>query len=536
MLSNSRKRDLREHIFYHLDGLVVAPSAYTLYQRGILDLILRKKAITLNEIIEEIPANKGYLNVALRVLGSQGWLEYVVDNATATVHINTTPTTEIASKFILLYTKSIGYLKLTEIHGFRKLNKEIIDSLQSVFDEYISFSKPSASTPAHNIEKQIHNHIEGIIIAPLAVILGMGGMFHKYFMEASFKPEEYHKEPELFERALNILTHFEWFDKKNDTYSFTEKGLFFAKRASAYGVTVSYLPTLRSLNELIFGDYKNIRLPYSDGTEKHVDREMNVWGSGGAHAAYFKKIDEIILGIFNKEPINKQPKGILDMGCGNGAFLIHLYNLIEKQTLRGKHLDKHPLLLVGADYNDAALKVTRANMIQADIWAKVIWGDISDPKQLQNNLKENYNISLGELLNVRTFLDHNRIWSPPEIKNPEISSSTGAFVHLGQLIPNNDVEQNLKEHLERWKPYVQKYGLLVIELHTIPPDVTAKNSGKTPATAYDATHGYSDQFIVEIDVFEKAANKAGLFIASNTFARFPDSELATISISLLKGK
>merc|ERR1719450_55091 len=27
----------------------------------------------------------------------------------------------------------------------------------------------------------------------------------------------------------------------------------------------------------------------------HVDREMNVWGSGGAHSAYFKKIDEIVL-------------------------------------------------------------------------------------------------------------------------------------------------------------------------------------------------------------------------------------------------
>ena len=39
----------------------------------------------------------------------------------------------------------------------------------------------------------------------------------------------------------------------------------------------------------------------------HVNRKMNVWGSGGAHKLYFKKIDEIILEIFNK-PLEKQPQ------------------------------------------------------------------------------------------------------------------------------------------------------------------------------------------------------------------------------------
>ena len=59
--------------------------------------------------------------------------------------------------------------------------------------------------------------------------------------------------------------------------------------------------------------------------EKTVDREMNVWGSGGAHSTYFKVVDEIIINIFNK-PIEEQPKGILDMGCGNGAFIEHIFN------------------------------------------------------------------------------------------------------------------------------------------------------------------------------------------------------------------
>ena len=80
---------------------------------------------------------------------------------------------------------------------------------------------------------------------------------------------------------------------------------------------------------------------------QHVNREMNVWGSSSAHATYFKKIDEIIIDLFNK-PLEKEPKGIVDMGCGNGAFRQHIFEVIDQRTQRGKMLDEHPLFLVGA--------------------------------------------------------------------------------------------------------------------------------------------------------------------------------------------
>ena len=77
--------------------------------------------------------------------------------------------------------------------------------------------------------------------------------------------------------------------------------------------------------------------------------------------------------------------------------------------------------------------------------------------------------------------------------------------------------------------------MLIIELHTISPKLTSNNIGKTAATAYDATHGYSDQYILEVDVFRKMAAKAGLKPDDAHFAKFPNSELATVSINLLKG-
>ena len=64
--------------------------------------------------------------------------------------------------------------------------------------------------------------------------------------------------------------------------------------------------------------------------------------------------------------------------------------------------------------------------------------------------------------------------------------------------------------------------------------LSSANLGKTAATAYDATHGFSDQFIVEIEVFNKAAAAAGLFPVEKHFTKFPNSELGTVSINLLK--
>ena len=165
----------------------------------------------------------------------------------------------------------------------------------------------------------------------------------------------------------------------------------------------------------------------------------------------------------------------------------------------------------------------------------MIWGDIGRPDTLAADLKDDYNIALQDLLNVRTFLDHNRIWEVPKNKHNTVSASTGAYVSGGERLNNNDVEASLLEHLQKWKPFVEKFGLLIIELHTISSELTSENLGKTAATAYDATHGYSDQYILEVDVFRTAALNAGLTPDDKHFVRFPDSELATVSINLLKG-
>ncbi|TYA57332.1 class I SAM-dependent methyltransferase [Formosa maritima] len=533
MLTKQDKEQLRGTIFRHLDGLVTATTAYSLYKKGVLDYILKNKKASLKELTSHFKANEGYLNVALRILCSQGWLIQHLDNSTNTVSYEINKNSKEAFQLIPLYEDAVKLLSYSEKFPEERIGSDAFIALERIFKKY---EKSFGLADESDIEYQILKHIEGCIVGPIIVLLGVNGLFHKYFMEASFTAEEYHKNPESFKKILDFFSYLGWFKKKKNTYQFTDEGLFFAKRASAYGVTVSYLPTFLALDELFFGNPLILKTESPNDTEKHVHREMNVWGSGGAHTTYFKIVDQVVIELFNK-PIDEQPKGILDMGCGNGAFIQHIFDVIEHQTLRGNMLEEHPLLLVGADFNQAALKVTRANLIKADIWAKVIWGDIGRPDLLSKDLKEDYNIDLKDLLNVRTFLDHNRIWEEPKTKTKtnRTSLSTGAYAFQGKRLNNNLVEDSLLEHLQKWKPFVEKFGLLIIELHTINPELTASNLGKTAATAYDATHGFSDQYILEIDVFKSIAKEAGLHPDERYFSKFPDNNLATVSINLLKG-
>ncbi|MBK6996792.1 MAG: class I SAM-dependent methyltransferase [Lewinellaceae bacterium] len=537
-LTKPDKAALRATIFRHLDGIATAPTAYALLEKGVLEHLLKFGEADVAELATSFRANEGYLNVALRVLCSQGWLDCVVDNANNRVLYRTNTNSATAFDLCHLYKDVVELLRFSGRFHKRKFERAPFTVLEKIFRKYQDHYgiELSENPEIRSIQDQVLKHIEGIAIGPSIVALGMGGMFHKYFMEASFKPEEFHEDAESFDKILDFFAFLGWFEKKGQTYRFTETGLFFARRASAYGVTVSYIPTFRNLDELIFGDPEILWNTPPGAPELHVDREMNVWGSGGAHTTYFKKIDEVVIDLFNR-PLEEQPKGIVDMGCGNGAFLQHIFEVIAQRTLRGQMLDEYPLFLVGADFNEVALRVSRANLTKADIWAKVIWGDIGRPDLLARDLRDDYGIALEDLLNVRTFLDHNRPWEPPETASPSrISSSTGAYAYRGKRISNNDAEASLLQHLRRWSPYVQKFGLLVIELHTVPPERTAANLGHSAATAYDATHGFSDQYILEVDIFNQIAAEAGLSPDPEHFSKFPDSDLATVSVNLLKGE
>ena len=58
--------------------------------------------------------------------------------------------------------------------------------------------------------------------------------------------------------------------------------------------------------------------------------------------------------------------------------------------------------------------------------------------------------------------------------------------------------------------------------------------GNTPSAAYEATHGYSDQYIVEYNIFIECAQVAGFEIDLEHNQLFPNSNKPMISINIFK--
>ena len=529
ILNKQERVEIRKRIFLHLDGWALIPSIYALHKLDILSHFLEKNKWSLNDLNKITKTNEGYLNVALRILASQGYLLRKIDNVSDKIHLEITTT---GIQAIELVTHYKTFYNLIQSYSIRPKNLMSDAANMDLLEEAWNQLKCFKNHHNNELRTRMAFHMEGILLGPIMVGLGINNKLENLNENYILSSKKLGINKRTFNWIIEIFEHLNFISTTNSEKRFNNKGIFYAKRASAYGVTVSYLPTFAQLETLLIGNPNKLWEKTADGDESHVYRYMNVWGSGGAHSTYFKKIDEIIIEIFNR-PINEQPKGIIDVGCGDGTFIHHVYNIISEKTARGKILSKHPLLIVGADYNKKARVATRNKMNAENITAEIVFGDISDPENLNKMLFEKHGIRLGELLNTRTFLDHNRIYQKPS-KTELTTKSEGAFAYRGRRIPNNELFQNLYNHLKSWAPFLKKFGLLIVELHSIKSKDTASNIGKSLATPYDATHGYTDQYIIEHSCFINAAKHAGLAPIEKHSFKFPDNQTTTVSIQLLK--
>ena len=74
-MDREEKKRLRGILFRHLDGIAVGPTISALHEAGISEYILQNPHFSFQQLSGEFETNGGYLNVALRLLASQGWLQ-----------------------------------------------------------------------------------------------------------------------------------------------------------------------------------------------------------------------------------------------------------------------------------------------------------------------------------------------------------------------------------------------------------------------------------------------------------------------------
>ena len=511
----------KKELFSHINGITLIPTLDALIKTNLIDIIINQGSFSINSIHNEKRVNKGYINITIRLLYSMGFLDFKIDNNNELKNIYITNNNLLE---IINYKNEIQKIsRISQYYiNFNKLTKKDIVHFSTLINDIIFILE--------NKNINLNLFFEGIVLGPLLAHLG----FNKQLtIKTDDTVEIKDLNSNLISAIIRLFSHFKLLKLINNTPIINNKGKYFFNRLAAYGVTSSYLPMLSRIPDLLIGNFSFIWDRNENNDEIHVNRGMNVWGSGGAHKIYFKKIDNLIKKIFNQD-ISKQPIGIIDIGCGDGTFLKHVYNIITEHTLRGKCLDTNPLLMVGTDINKAARIATRNKLNKSNINNIIINGNIGNPSEINNLLSNEFNYSLSEFINTRTFLDHNRIFEEPKKTLYKNINTSGAFCYKGNIVSKNKLVNNLINHFKRWSPFIKTHGLILLELHTINPKTTRKNINRTLAPAYDATHGYSDQYLVEHNVFIECLEKSNIKLYKEDTVLFPNNNMATVSINFVK--
>ena len=547
---------VRRAAFEQQDGLALLPILGAFQRRGVFDR-LRKGAVPLGELAAEKAARLGYLAIAIRALAARGWLD------------GWSP------------IRGDGALAPGPAIGLSELGRRAVDQLETL-GPWLDRLEPALTwgerLDAHLFEGRAHTEgapsverlvagiedrwgldprkdearlavmLDGVVAAPLAVALGRRGVFGVQGRGRDTCVAVRPQAPDSVrggrwreDVATELGRALHWIQSDG---SFTDHGRLVGFYASAYAVTTSYLPLLRRAEELIFrgGDFDEIFPRTIEGDETHVDRPMNVWGSGGAHDLYFRTVDEVLVGLFSRPD---HPAAICDTGCGDGSYLRHSYEVLRDRL--NWNFFENPVYFIGADLNRQSREITRETLARAGVPNAFVVDrgiDIGEPAQLADGIRDlklrtagGQPVEATDALHTNSMLVHNRVYRRAAGRASLPSLGDGAFVRAdGFAIPLDELKGELVAFMKRWAPLVRRHGWLFIELHTLDTKTQASDPGRTPTMAYDLTHGFSSQYTVERAELLDAARQAGLVPGPESFNRcFPDADKPRISINYLIG-
>ncbi|MFF7647094.1 hypothetical protein [Streptomyces canus] len=561
----------------HLNGFVVVPTVHTLATAGILEGPAVHGWIALTEAYraatgrEAAPERLGGLLAAVRTLGLKGWAELRGRGADSSLRL--TPAgramAAVAAAHHDLLADAAAFIRgttgfLSEIWSDRRLDggiTDLLDRLSARMATRWQLTEPPGAG-GQQAAREMRIALDGVLVCPLLVALGRSDGLHHLQPGDPLPPAPWHH-PAL----TRVLVTAGLAARDGGDVRLSKLGADRLHHAADYGVTVSYADVLGDLSASVFGESSRTSRSDSD-----VSRATNIWGSAG-HSALRRLrselIRDVLLPVFDRPALAEQPAGLADTGCGSGLPLREVAELVIRHTRRGRHLDTHPLLVVGGDISpDARERSARtlAGLADTDgVTCLVLEADVGEPesydaavraRSLDLGLSE---VGLGDLLHLQMFLLHDRelsvcgpgaaldqlrealaMCSPSALvdalalmgvsmrpSDPEdaLSVVTGEFTvdqcDGGTLVPGLVAAADLVATVRRWRPYL-RHGLLMAEAHaprlTVPSVQESGPVGDTaveldPSPAVWGVHAASSQFLMPQQEHELAMVLGGLACA-----------------------
>ena len=510
-VSDELRLFLRNTLFNHIDGISIGSTVVSLNKHGVFSMLTTSEFPLNASVLSEITgAREGFFHVAMRLLAHQGFIQYTGGADKDPDMISLSNEGRVWLNFLDYYDQ---IPKISEMA--RKLKEALTIKRDGLNSDFLVPSLPSENDLS-SMSKRVRDHILGEITAVIMTELYFDTQLRQLLMAGKTiqKNEHFLTDHPEWKFIIEILRANNWVRDDSHGPSLSDTGLLALEWTPQYFYPVSYLYTFRKAPDLIFGPESITPASLSTGVETHVDRRLDIKFSGIVYRnTCRKKLLDIVLPLFDRIPLEEQPQSIVDTGSGDGSLLVDLFGAVREKTLRGRSLQSFPLSIVGVEYNQAACEATREALEKAGIdLAFAVPGDIGNPEALAAYL---HGIGLDPFnaLHVSKSVIHNRVYTPPRNKERlrqwrPLSGSP--FVSPdGKLIGPAEIECNLVELFENWKPFVRRHGMVVIEAHTVDPKWTCSKIGQNIVTCMDATHGYSAQYLMEYGAFLRAVEMAG---------------------------
>jgi len=510
---------VRRFTFLYQDGLTLAATLRGMEAIGLFRP--ESEGLTIGAIRPGLtPGAFAYLRVGLHTLVQAGWLRSLPGSTPDTARLDWSPAGQSALAHRETYIRLGDYLAHFAGSDAESWSSDWPANLQQEFTALTALADDRWNLPSFpgDPDEVMTAHLDGALAIPALLWMEARGLLHSSGPAAPSGS---------FGTALTkLLGVLGWL---RPDLTWTPHGRESLAYVPHLGLAGSYLPLFARLPDCYGAGLDSMAA--GDGREWHVQRALNIRASTAAHARYFADADAIIAAIFDRAPVETQPRFLLDIGCGDGAWLARVAALVMRDTLRGRHLEKHPLILVGADPSPTALDRARARLATVPaIDTLFLPGDVADPDALAASLTR-HGLAMTDALHLHAFVDHDRGLRSPGRPRPDAAADTPYLDDRGEAAGKAAVEADLAAHLRRWAPHIGRHGMVVLEGHSVAATVAARHPGALHAVAFEAYHRYSRQYPVERHAFVRALRQAGLRRAAAGGRHYPTSR-PFVSVSI----